>query len=397
MVGGRALVALVSAAALIAAGVAWSRLNRLSDSVNTTDALVEVEEQSPVTAQPKKDDGAEDILLVGSDTRSDMQGRPLTAEQLRELRTEASAGLNTDTIILIRIPKNKAKKSYAVSIPRDTYVSIPGRQPDKINSVYGVRKYAAEQELRGKGETDRAVVERKSAQAGQAALVQTVQNLTGVHVDHYAEISLYGFYLLTEAVGGVEVCLNHSTTDPDSGANFHAGVQTVSGSDAVAFVRQRKNLPRGDLDRIVRQQTFLSSAMRKMLSAGTLTSSSKLNALADAVNKSVTTDGGLNLIDLVEQAQSLASGNVGFVTIPVTSGNAHNSRGQSIVSVSVPAVRSYVADLVGAKPSASAPMTTPTDVSDGPPPPKTTTTTAGNGLTGKRLLALAATQARCVD
>ena len=398
MVGGRVLVALVSAAALVAAGVAWTRLSQLTDSVNTTDALAEVEQQSAsVGGQPKEDDGAEDILLVGSDTRTDMQGRPLTAQQLRELRTEASAGLNTDTLILIRIPHGGGK-SYAISIPRDTYVTIPGRAPDKINSVYGVRKYAAEQELRRSGQTDRAVIEKKSAQAGQAALVETVQNLTGVHVDHYAEISLYGFYLLTEAVGGVEVCLNHATVDPDSGANFARGPQTVSGSDAVAFVRQRKNLPRGDLDRIVRQQTFLASAMRKMLSAGTLTNSGKLNALADAVNKSVVTDGGLKLIDLVEQAQSLASGNVGFVTIPVTSGNAHNSRGQSIVSVSVPQVRDFVAHLVGHKASPSAPMTTPTDVSDGPPPPKpTTTTTTGNGLAGKHLLALDAGGPRCVD
>jgi LCP family protein required for cell wall assembly len=398
MIGGRVFLALVSAAALVAAGVAWTRLNRLSDSLNTTDALVEVEQQSSASAspQPKKDDGADDILLVGSDSRTDMQGLPLTAEQLRELRTEASDGLNTDTIILIRIPHGGGK-SYAISIPRDTYVSIPGRQPDKVNSVYGVRKYAVEQELRGKGVTDRAAIEKKSAQAGQAALVQTVQNLTGVRVDHYAEISLYGFYLLTEAVGGVEVCLNHATVDPDSGANFRSGPQTVTGSDAVAFVRQRKNLPRGDLDRIVRQQTFLASAMRKMLSAGTLTSSGKLNALADAVNKSVVTDGGLKLIDLVEQAQSLASGNVGFVTIPVTSGNAHNSRGQSIVSVAVPKVRDFVAGLVGHKAAPSAPMTTPTDVSDGPPPPKPTTTTTGTGLAGKHLLALSAGAPRCVD
>ena len=131
------------------------------------------------------------------------------------------------------------------------------------------------------------------------------------------------------------------------------------------------------------------------MSAGTLTSSGKLNALADAVNKSVVTDSGLNLIDLVEQAQTLASGNVGFVTIPVRAGNAHNSRGQSIVSVEVPKVRAFVAGLVGKKPPSSAPMTTPTDVSDGPPPPKSTTTTT-NRLGSKHLLALD-NAPRCVD
>src|SRR5207253_618472 len=133
-------------------------------------------------------------------------------------------------------------------------------------------------ELENKGETDRARIERESDQAGRAVLAETVENLTGVHVDHYAEISLYGFYLLSQAIGGVDVCLNHATTDKDSGADFPAGRQKVSGGAALSFVRQRENLPRGDLDRIVRQQVFLSSALQQLFSAGTFTDQGKLRA-----------------------------------------------------------------------------------------------------------------------
>ncbi|HEX2130578.1 MAG TPA: LCP family protein, partial [Actinophytocola sp.] len=151
-------------------------------------------------------------------------------------------------------------------------------------------------------------------------------------------------------IDGVEVCLNHATSDPDSGASFAAGPQTVRGGDAVAFVRQRKNLPRGDLDRIVRQQTFLASAMNKVLSAGLLTNPAKLNELEAAVAKTVMMDQGLRFLELVRQAQALASGNVRFVTIPVTGVGARNDRGQSIITVDVSEVRRYVADLVSKAP-----------------------------------------------
>jgi anionic cell wall polymer biosynthesis LytR-Cps2A-Psr (LCP) family protein len=186
-----------------------------------------------------------------------------------------------------------------------------------------------------------------------------VQDLTGVRVDHYTEVSLYGFYLLTEVIDGVDVCLNSSTSDPDSGASFAAGPQTVRGGDAVAFVRQRKNLPRGDLDRIVRQQTFLASAMNKLLSGDLLTNNGKLNALEDAVSKSVVMDSGLHFLELVNQAQALATGEVRFVTIPVTAVGARNDRGQSIITVDVPAVHEYVASLASGKPQAPPPPATP--------------------------------------
>ncbi|VVJ24546.1 Cell envelope-associated transcriptional attenuator LytR-CpsA-Psr [Amycolatopsis camponoti] len=340
----RVAVGLVSVLALGASGYAYVTKDQLQSTVPTTDALTP---RAGEPAPPPADDGADDILLVGSDARTDAQGNQLPPRVLRELRTEANSGaVNTDTVILLRVPKDGSKPS-AVSVPRDTWTDIPGRGKAKINSAYGIAKAHFAQELRGQGERDQAKIERDSDTEGRRVLVQAVQDLTQVRVDHYAEINLLGFYLLTEALGGVKVCLNHSTEDKDSGANFRRGEQTVSGGEALSFVRQRKNLPRGDLDRIVRQQAFLSSALRQVLSAGTLTSPGTLNNLMDAVHRSLTLDPGLDLLQFAQQAKGIASGDLTFATIPVITANGRSEDGQSIVEIDPKAVREFVAGLAG--------------------------------------------------
>ncbi|CCH34866.1 LCP family protein [Actinosynnema sp. NPDC047251] len=352
---GRTLLALLSAAVLVVAGYSWATLKRVQESVNTTDVLSEL---SDIPNAPPADDGALDILLVGSDSRTDAQGRPLPDRVLRELRTEATDTLNTDTIIVVRVPRNGGK-AHAVSIPRDTYVPIPDHGDEKINSAYGVTKFFTMERLAAEGGHDLEDRSKLGDQAGRRALVQVVQDLTGVRVDHYAEVNLYGFYLLTQVVGGVEVCLNNATSDPDSGANFRAGVQTVAGGDALAFVRQRKNIPGGDLGRITRQQVFLKSAVSQLLSAGTLADPGKLNGLLEAMSKSVVVDEKLDLATLAGQVQSLAGGNVEFTTIPVTGVGERNERGQSIVTVDREQVKAFVAQVLGEKTPAPAPTTTP--------------------------------------
>ncbi|MET8853954.1 LCP family protein [Amycolatopsis sp. NPDC004625] len=348
----RVALALASLLALGASGYAYVTKDQLQSTIPTTDALTP---RAGEPAPPPADDGAEDILLVGSDARTDAQGNALPARVLRQLRTEANNGaVNTDTVIVLRVPKNGGKPS-AVSIPRDTWTAIPGRGEAKINSAYGVAKAHAAQALRGQGERDQAKIERDSDTEGRRVLVQAVQDLTQVRIDHYAEINLLGFYLLTEALGGVEVCLNHATEDKDSGANFRRGQQTVSGGEALSFVRQRKNLPRGDLDRIVRQQAFLSSALHKLLSAGTLTSPGTLNDLMDAVHRSLTLDPGLDLLQFAQQAKGIASGDLTFATIPVVTANGRSPDGQSIVQIDAKAVREFVASLAGRPAPAAAP------------------------------------------
>jgi LCP family protein required for cell wall assembly len=350
LVTGRVIIGLVSAVALAAMALVYVRVDGLEQSKNTTDAVSEAQSGPNMPADNDDDDGANDILIVGNDTRTDMQGKPLSAKVLRDLRTESTETLNTDTLIVLRIPRDGGRSS-AISIPRDTSVFVPNLGRDeKINGAYGITKDKVMRQMVGAGEKDRAKINRESDDAGRTSLIQAIQGLTGVRVDHYTEVSLYGFYLLTQVIDGVDVCLNHSTSDPDSGASFARGPQTVRGGDAVAFVRQRKNLPRGDLDRIVRQQVFLSSAMQKALSGNLLTDNAKLTALQDAVSKSVIMDDGLHFLDLVGLAQTMASGNVQFVTIPVTAVGARNDRQQSIIVVDVPAVHAYVESLLTSTP-----------------------------------------------
>lgn len=391
VVVGRTLVALVSAFALVAVGIAWFTLDRAKASTNTTPALAQVGTEPN---QPPVDDGATDILLVGDDSRTDAAGNPLPASVLKSvLRTTFDAGVNTDTIMILRLPNNGGP-TYAVSIPRDSYVAIPGYQTDKINSAYGVMKSRAAQQLQAAGQRDQKVVEQQSTAAGQKALIETVQNLTGIHIDHYVEVNLYGFYLISKALGGVEVCLKHATSDPDSGSNFRAGSQSISGADALSFVRQRKNLPDGDIDRIVRQQVFLASAVHKLLSAGTLTNPSALAGLVDATQKSLVTDPGLDFTSLVQQMAGLASGAVQFVTIPIVNSNARSPSGQSIVQVDVGQVHQFMAALThpASPTTAPAPRSTPKVTTTAPAP-----TTAVAAPTNEPTPPVSIDGVRCVD
>ncbi|GAA2664841.1 MULTISPECIES: LCP family protein [Actinosynnema] len=365
---GRTALALLSVVVLVVTGYGWSTLRRVQESVNTTDVLTSL---ADVPNAPPADDGAIDLLLVGSDSRTDAQGNPLPASVLRQLRTEATDTLNTDTIIVLRVPRD-GSRAHAVSIPRDTYVPIPGDREEKINGAYGVTKFRTMERLQSEG-VPLAEREKRGDQAGRAALVQVVQELTGVRVDHYAEVNLYGFYRLTEVIGGVDVCLKEATSDPDSGANFRAGAQTLSGGDALAFVRQRKNLPSGDLSRITRQQVFLSSAMSKLLTAGTFADPSKLSGLLEAVSKSVVVDDGLDVATLAGQLGGISGGNVEFATIPVTAVGAVNDRGQSVVLVDREQVKAFVARTLGEKtPSATTPAPSDTAPTTSDAAPTTT-------------------------
>src|SRR5690606_30791260 len=128
-------------------------------------------------------------------------------------------------------------------------------------------------------------LERRAHQAGARVLLKTVEKLTGRTIDHYASLNLLGFYDITQAIGGVEVCLKKPVQDVKSHADCPAGRQVSSGRDALAFVRQRHGLPRGDLDRVVRQQVFMTGLVRKMLSTGTLTDPAKLRSEERRVGK----------------------------------------------------------------------------------------------------------------
>ena len=180
-----------------------------------------------------------------------------------------------------------------------------------------------------------------------------MEDLTGLTVDHYAEINLLGFFNLTTAIGGVDVCLNDAVDDELSGARFPAGPQTISGGEALAFVRQRHGLPEGDLSRIRRQQAFLTAVADKVLSRGTLTDPARLGALAAVARESVVIDEGWDVLAFAQQASDIAAGNLEFLTIP-TRGQETNDRGD-VVLVDPRDVREFVENrIVAREPAAEA-------------------------------------------
>jgi len=144
-----------------------------------------------------------------------------------------------------------------------------------------------------------------------------VQNLLDVPIDHFAEVNLAGFYDAAVALGGVTVCLNKAVHDDYSGADFPAGVQTLDGSKALAFVRQRHGLPDGDLDRTHRQQAFLAAVQRKLADEGVLSDVGKLSDLINAVERDVVVDEGFDALSLITKADSLKAGRIHFHTLPV--------------------------------------------------------------------------------
>ena len=338
--GAKPVVVLVSALVLGLTGVGWSTFQDLQNGLTTAD----------VTGGFTAPDGATDLLLVGSDSRTDAQGNPLPTEVLSQLRaSDDEGGELTDTVILVRIP-NDGRRAVALSLPRDLYVELPDRYGQhKLNSAFA----------RAKNETAARLVEQgagparartRSIAAGRRMLVETVEDLTGAGVDHYAELNLLGFARLTEAVGGVDVCLRAPVDEEFSGAEFPAGPQTISGADALAFVRQRHGLPRGDLDRVVRQQVFLAGLADKVLSAGTLANPGRIRELTDATQQALVLDRNLNVLDFASRMRGVAAGDVEFVTVPVL-GEASSDGDGSVLEVDPKAVRRFVAGVVDPTPA----------------------------------------------
>ncbi|WP_343287241.1 LCP family protein [Gordonia sp. SID5947] len=335
---GRGLVALLSVAVLLCTGYAWNSVSNLNSNITQLAGL----------GLGGADDGAVDILLVGTDSRTDAKGNPLSPSELKMLRSGEEVATNTDTILLIRIP-NDGSSATAISIPRDSYVDVPGIGKSKINAAYGTTKEGVRERAVESGESETAA-EKDGTQAGRKALIDTVANLTGVKVDHYAEVGLLGFVLLTNAVGGVDVCLNEAVREPFSGARFHAGRQTLNGPKALSFVRQRHGLPRGDLDRITRQQVFMASLTQKMLSAHLLTDPGKLDELQRAVSRSVVIDNDWDIVKFAEQLKDLSGGRVKFATIPVVTEQGWSDDGQqSVVQVDPKQVHNFTDDLLNSK------------------------------------------------
>jgi LCP family protein required for cell wall assembly len=272
--------------------------------------------------------GTQNILLMGIESRRYWNGDILPSSILDQLHAGSAAavadgvgGNDTNTLVLSRIPAG-GRKAVGFSIPRDDWVqfadTVGPEQQGKIDQAYGVSLNYREQQIKA---ADPGISQDRLAflgnEAGQAAAVATVEQLTGVHIDHFAAVNLYGFYELAKVLGGVEVCLRHAVHDKNSGANFHAGYQHLDASQALAFVRQRDGLPNGDLDRTHRQQAFLDSVMHELRSDGALDDLTKVQALITVARQYVITDAGWNLLDFAAQMRDLTSANLVFRTLPI--------------------------------------------------------------------------------
>jgi LCP family protein required for cell wall assembly len=334
---------------LVLTGSAWGwYLTQLAEaSVTRTDAI-------PTTgntdAQGSAHAGREmNLLLVGRDSRTG-----LTAQQRQELSAGDEDGLlNTDTMILVHLPSDGSSASF-VSIPRDLYVPIPGHGSGKLNSAYGDGYNSA-----GGSDVDRAT-------AGQQLLIQTISQVTGVQIDHYAEVDLLGFVNLSTIVGDVQVNLCRAVDDPASGARFPAGVQSIGGADALKFVRQRDGLPRTDLDREVRQQVYIGGLLRNILSQHLLLNLSGQQRIVQQLGGSITVDRGLDLFELASQMQSVQLDHIQFQTVPGLTDGHEGTWGSVLEPPSHDQLVAWFASLgapaAPAVPAVPAPTAAPADV-----------------------------------
>ena len=293
---------------LIGSGTGYGLYRHYGDKITTLPGIGDL--AAPRSGSPELAPEDEVYLVVGSDSADG-----LTDRQLREIGANRSQreGTRTDTILLVQVPAS-GDRARVISFPRDSLVDIPGHGRDKINAAYEL----GEERRRG---------------TGPALLIETVEDLSGLSIDHYVEVSLFSFVTITEALGGVEVCLARPARDEDARIDLPAGRQELDGRQALAFVRQRQGVPGGDIGRIRRQQYFLGALTRKVLSAGTLLNPARLNSLLNAVVDSVKVDPGTDQTDLLQlalQMRGLQAGAVEFETLPVVNAYARY-QGQSVV------------------------------------------------------------------
>ncbi len=239
--------------------------------------------------------GAQNILLLGSDTRGENDG------SLDDL-----TGQRSDTIMVAHIPADK-QHIYVMSILRDSWLEIPGQGSAKINAAlsYG----------------------------GVPLAVETIEQLIGTRIDHVAVVDFEGFKGVTDALGGVDV---ESTTSFSAGGyQFFEGAQQLNGDQALAFVRERYSFSDGDYQRARNQQAYLKAVLGKTLSAQTLTDPARLSELVGSIAPYLAVDEGLNsayLGGLALGMTNLRSSDVSFFTAP-TLGTGTSDDGQSIVLI----------------------------------------------------------------
>ncbi|MEV5506775.1 LCP family protein [Streptomyces orinoci] len=366
----RALLWAASALVLVACGLTWFTYRTLTDGLTTSDALNTTRRHAP-----RHPDNSVNLLLIGLDSRKDMDGNDLPREFVQDQLHAGSSEIgyyNTNTLILMHIPADDGRAT-AFSIPRDDYVQTLNGDGSpqghyKIKEAYSYAYTAAHDRLDAQGIRG-AELEHRSREAGRAATLQTVQQFLGVPIDHFAEVNLLGFYDIAKVLQPVTVCLNHPVHDRYSGADFPAGVQDLDPRQALAFVRQRHGLDNGDLDRTHRQQAFLSSVTHRLKSRGAFDDLGRLRKLFEVLKKDVVLDSSWDVLDFARQAPALTGGRTDFHTLPIT--GFATIGGEDVNLVDPERIRATVQSMIGPEGTAPSPGAT-----DGTTPAATPSATA---------------------
>ena len=282
------LLAIVTAAAVT---LAYRHLDGDIRSQDVTGMLTDRPEKQEVEG-PKE---PLNILVMGTDDRS-CEGCAIDGE---------SGGGGSDTTLLVHVSADR-QEAYGISLPRDALVTRPDCMDDDGEVIPG-------------GELE--MFNSAFALGGPACTIQTVEQLTGVLIDHYVTVDFNGFVDMVDAVGGVEVCIPKDVSDPTHNIFFDAGTQTLEGREALDYVRERYVLSaNSDIGRMRRQQAFIASMINKVVSAGTLTRPDRVYSFLSAATRSITVDEELgsiqDLVDLALQFRDTGLGSIEFVTVP---------------------------------------------------------------------------------
>jgi LCP family protein required for cell wall assembly len=235
-------------------------------------------------------------LITGSDSRAGLSKK----EENQLALGHDISGSRSDTILLLHEPANGTRPTL-VSLPRDSYVPIPGHGHNKLNAAYAL--------------------------GGPKLLVQTVQNVTGLPINHYMGIGFGGLVSVVNDVGGVRMCLPRPMKDPKAGLNLRAGCQVLNGDQALGFVRTR-NFAISDLQREQDQRILIKGILSKMTSPGTLANPFAVIPAANGAAAAITIDQGTGLTQLISVAFALR--NPVTTTVPIANANLPTAAGSAV-------------------------------------------------------------------
>jgi LCP family protein required for cell wall assembly len=309
---GRLAAATIAAAALAMTGGAWQWSTTKNHRLNTVSAL---DQHSQDIVDANAQYGDEDFLIVGIDSRAGANG------SMGAGGTEDAGGARSDTIMLVNIPANR-KRVVAVSFPRDlaiTPIQCEAWNPDTWE--YGPLFDPDTKKYGSKNVYTETKLNSTFAFGGPKCLVKEIQKLSGLSINRFIAVDFAGFAKMVDAIGGVEVCTTAPLKDYELGTVLaHSGRQLIDSETALNYVRARNVTTEnnGDYGRIKRQQLFLSSLLRSLISKDTFFSMNKLNNvvnmfISDSYVDNVKTR---DLVQLGQSVQGMNAGHVSFVTVP---------------------------------------------------------------------------------